>query len=84
MKCINHPDRAGNGYCERYERYLCEDCMQCQDPSLYCKFRKQCIVWEFWRHGMEGDFPEPDTERPEAEVSTSGDDMACKAPDDKD
>jgi len=51
MNCERHPDRKATGYCEKYNRYLCEDCMHCQDPSIYCKFRKQCVVWEIERHG---------------------------------
>jgi uncharacterized 2Fe-2S/4Fe-4S cluster protein (DUF4445 family) len=49
--CYKHSDRAGRYYCSKYERYLCEDCIKCQDPSLYCKFRKMCFIWEVIRHG---------------------------------
>jgi hypothetical protein len=24
--------------------YLCEDCLQCRDPELYCKFRSACPI----------------------------------------
>jgi uncharacterized 2Fe-2S/4Fe-4S cluster protein (DUF4445 family) len=50
--CYKHSDRAGKYYCSKYERYLCEDCIKCQDPSLYCKFRKMCFIWEAVKHGM--------------------------------
>ena len=36
-KCINHPDRETS--------YLCEECLKCRDPELYCKFRPSCTIW---------------------------------------
>ena len=24
--------------------YLCEDCLRCRDPELYCKFRAACLI----------------------------------------
>jgi uncharacterized 2Fe-2S/4Fe-4S cluster protein (DUF4445 family) len=49
--CYKHSDKTGKYYCSKYERYLCEDCVKCQDPSLYCKFRKMCFIWEVVKHG---------------------------------
>ncbi len=50
--CYKHSDRAGKYFCSKYERFLCDDCLRCQDPSLYCKFRKMCFIWEAAEHGM--------------------------------
>ena len=50
-KCFKHPNKFGKYYCSKYNRYLCQDCMSCQDPKGYCKFRQMCIIWEFSHHG---------------------------------
>ena len=50
-KCVRHPEETGKYYCSKYNKYLCEDCLACQDPSLYCKFRSMCLIWEFVKHG---------------------------------
>jgi hypothetical protein len=56
-KCINHPDRETSYLCMKHNIYLCDDCLQCRDPELYCKFRPSCPIWflskEKRRGGME-------------------------------
>ena len=49
-RCARHPKEAGKYYCSKYHRYLCEDCLCCQDAALYCKSRTQCVIWEVSRH----------------------------------
>jgi uncharacterized 2Fe-2S/4Fe-4S cluster protein (DUF4445 family) len=49
--CYKHSDKTGKYYCSKYQRYLCDDCISCQDPSIYCKFRKMCFIWEVVKHG---------------------------------
>lgn len=44
-KCINHPDRETSYLCMKHEIYLCEECLQCRDPNIYCKFRSSCPIW---------------------------------------
>ncbi|MGE0085246.1 MAG: ASKHA domain-containing protein [Desulfococcaceae bacterium] len=44
-RCINHPDRETNFLCMKHEIYLCEECLSCRDPGLYCKFRPSCPIW---------------------------------------
>ena len=44
--CFRHPAEAGGYYCAKYNRYLCEDCLSCQSPGAYCRFRTMCTVWE--------------------------------------
>ena len=53
--CIKHPDREGKYYCSKYQKYLCDECLKCQDPGLYCKFRKMCFIWEITKHGTGPD-----------------------------
>ncbi len=44
-KCRNHPDRETNYICSKHNVYLCEECLRCMDPDLYCKFRTACPIW---------------------------------------
>ena len=43
-RCINHPDRETNYICMKYNIYLCEECLECRDPDIYCKFRPSCPI----------------------------------------
>lgn len=43
--CTHHPERETTMLCMKYQVYLCEDCMTCRDPGLYCKFRQSCPIW---------------------------------------
>ncbi|MEW5908347.1 MAG: hypothetical protein AB1659_00945 [Thermodesulfobacteriota bacterium] len=42
--CINHPDRKTRFLCLKHQLYLCEECLKCRDPNIYCKFRSSCPV----------------------------------------
>ena len=42
--CVNHPDRETSYVCMKHEIYMCEDCMECRDPDIYCKFRSSCPI----------------------------------------
>lgn len=44
-KCINHPERETRFLCMKHNIYLCEECLKCRDPELYCKFRSSCPIW---------------------------------------
>ncbi|MEA3280591.1 MAG: hypothetical protein U9Q38_08345 [Thermodesulfobacteriota bacterium] len=44
-KCINHPDRETDFICMKHNIYLCEKCLTCRDPEIYCKFRESCQIW---------------------------------------
>ncbi|MBC2712444.1 MAG: DUF4445 domain-containing protein [Desulfosarcina sp.] len=44
-KCINHPDRETPYICMKHQIYLCEECLECRDPKLYCKYRSACPIW---------------------------------------
>lgn len=43
--CIHHPDRETRYQCQKHQIFLCEECLQCRDPELYCKFRQSCPIW---------------------------------------
>jgi len=52
--CINHPDRETSYMCMKHNVYLCDDCLRCRDPELYCKFRSSCSIWFLQKKGIEG------------------------------
>jgi len=43
--CVNHPDRETGFLCMKHEVYMCEECLKCRDPEIYCKFRSSCMIW---------------------------------------
>ena len=43
--CRNHPERESQYQCQKHAVYLCEECLRCLDPELYCKFRNACTIW---------------------------------------
>jgi len=43
--CVNHPDRQTNFQCMKHKIYLCNECLTCRDPHLFCKFRSSCVIW---------------------------------------
>gem|GEM_PF-246509 len=42
--CINHLDRQTSYVCMKHDIYMCEDCLDCRDPEIYCKFRSACPI----------------------------------------
>lgn len=51
MKCTNHPEREATFHCAKDDVYLCEECLKCRNPDIYCKFRTNCIIWEMQKYG---------------------------------
>jgi len=47
--CAHHPERPATQYCQKHARFLCDECLRCADPKLYCRHRTSCIVWFFDR-----------------------------------
>ncbi len=43
--CVNHPDRETRFMCMKHGTHLCEECLVCRDPNIYCKFRTSCPIW---------------------------------------
>ena len=42
--CANHPDRETPYRCMKYDISMCEECLHCRDPEIYCKFRSSCAI----------------------------------------
>ncbi len=49
-KCVNHPDRETQYICMKHQIYLCEECLKCKDPKIYCKYRSSCPIWFMAKH----------------------------------
>ena len=58
-KCINHPDRETSYICMKHNIYFCEDCLECRDPDIYCKFRPSCPIHFITKKGFEPSEAEP-------------------------
>ncbi|MEJ5357318.1 MAG: ASKHA domain-containing protein [Desulfobacterales bacterium] len=43
--CDRHPDRETPFRCMKHGVALCEECLACRDPELYCKHRSACPIW---------------------------------------
>ena len=56
--CINHPDRETGYICMKHNIYLCEECLECRDPYIYCKFRPSCPIYFISKKG----FKEPEAD----------------------
>jgi len=52
-KCINHPDRETSYICMKHNIYLCEECLECRDPDIYCKFRSSCPIYFITKKGFD-------------------------------
>ena len=44
-KCRKHTDRETSYLCSKHNVYMCEECLKCNDPDIYCKFRSACTIW---------------------------------------
>ena len=60
--CINHPDREARFVCMKHEIPLCEECLECRDPNLYCKFRTSCPIWFMQKRKQTWDAEEREAE----------------------
>ncbi len=44
-KCARHPERETRFQCLKHGTWMCEECLSCRDPELYCKNRSACPIW---------------------------------------
>jgi uncharacterized 2Fe-2S/4Fe-4S cluster protein (DUF4445 family) len=44
-KCACHPEKETSFMCMKHNLYLCDECLQCRDPNVYCKHRSACPIW---------------------------------------
>jgi uncharacterized 2Fe-2S/4Fe-4S cluster protein (DUF4445 family) len=56
--CINHPERETSYLCMKHNIYLCEECLLCRDPDIYCKFRPSCPIHFITKKGFDSDTQE--------------------------
>jgi hypothetical protein len=70
-KCIHHPDRETSYICMKHQIYLCEDCLECRDPKIYCKHRSACPIWFNGKHkeGWEAEDRKAAPHHPQGHVS---------------
>ena len=52
-KCKFHPDRETTYQCMKHNYYLCEECLECKDPDIYCKFRTSCPIYFLAKKGFK-------------------------------
>ncbi len=48
-KCVNHEDKETSFLCMKHEVYMCQECLRCRDPEIYCKFRSSCPIWFMYK-----------------------------------
>ena len=52
-KCINHPEVETAYKCMKHNIYQCEQCLECRDPDIYCKFRTSCPIHFMSKKGFD-------------------------------
>ena len=50
-KCLCNPEIETSMVCMKDNVYLCEECLSCRNPEIYCKFRTSCPIWFTQKHG---------------------------------
>jgi len=50
-QCSCNPQIESRHICMKHNIYLCQGCLTCRDPQLYCKYRSACIIWFMTKHG---------------------------------
>lgn len=56
-RCVNHPDIETSYLCMKHGLYLCDRCLVCRDPDLYCKFRSSCPIHFVSKKNFAADRP---------------------------
>ncbi|MBU4129771.1 MAG: DUF4445 domain-containing protein, partial [Proteobacteria bacterium] len=56
--CINHPQIETRYLCMKHNIYLCEECLACRDPDIYCKFRPSCPIHFMTKKGFDSETQE--------------------------
>jgi hypothetical protein len=44
-RCACHPEKESRYQCMKHVLFLCDECLKCRDPSIYCKYRSACPIW---------------------------------------
>ena len=69
-KCVNHPDRETSYLCMKHNIYMCDECIKCRDPEIYCKHRSSCPINFISKKGVEGWIGEEKKVAEEIETAT--------------
>ena len=56
-RCVNHPTRQTSYHCMKHNIYLCDQCLTCRDPDIYCKFRSSCPIHFVTKKGFDDTAP---------------------------
>ncbi|SMC54355.1 hypothetical protein SAMN02746065_10412 [Desulfocicer vacuolatum DSM 3385] len=56
-KCKFHPERETAYKCMKHDYYLCNECLECRDPDIYCKFRSSCPIHFISKKGFKNSEP---------------------------
>lgn len=54
-RCVNHPEHETRYECSKHKVYMCEACLDCRDPDIYCKFREACTIWFLTQKNFDDD-----------------------------
>ncbi len=63
--CAKHPERETDFYCMKDNIYMCEECLHCPNPRIYCKFRSACPIWFMAKEKESWSREEKEPETPE-------------------
>ncbi len=70
-KCICDSDKESRFICMKDNVYLCEDCLKCRNPDIYCKYRTACPIWFMEKKGLGWDLDKKRKEPDAAEIDLS-------------
>ena len=48
--CTCNPEIDSRYPCMKHNVYVCEGCLTCRDPQIYCKHRPSCAIWFMTKH----------------------------------
>ena len=54
-QCLCNPEKDSRYICLKDDVYLCDECLKCRNPKIYCKHREACLIWFLQKKGFEDD-----------------------------
>lgn len=51
-KCLCNSEKDSSFVCLKDNVYLCDECLKCRNPEIYCKFRSACPIWFMEKKGV--------------------------------
>ncbi len=80
-RCVCHPEIETNFVCQKHHKFLCEGCLTCPDPDIYCKFRPSCPIWFMEKHKEAWGKDRSDSkEMPQYQVQFQGEGKSVTVP----